>query len=696
MTTTTDQVDRPGGTTEDHGDDRPDRHEGPPSETEVDQVRPIGRRGVLGALAAGAVLAACRSGEDLATVQPSSSPTTPTTTLGSQAAPGSTSVPGAASPTIRVDVTTEPVLEAGPEVGQVVLPTPAEPVPEATSGGATTAGGGGGATTGSSDRPDVIVVDDGSTPGTATVSTEPPTGQPSTSSETTTPGTTAAETTTQQPATGSNPQPSTTEAPPAQPVELTGPGVLDARTAVMKLTFGPTSGLLGQVESMGPKAFVEDQLGRTGPDRQVENQLTGYPYLGLDADQAVAANDGKNPGGRLVYDLTYANVVRAVYSRNQLYEMMCQLWMDHFNVNINLTSMYTDHQDNVVRRHAMTSFREMLVASATSPAMLHYLDNEDSNGSDLLKVNENYGRELLELHTLGIEPDGSQIYSQADVEQTSLAMSGWSTSLSRPRRGAFGTFRYRDDYAYKGEVSILGGAWTSNGLAGKARGDSLLEFLAKHPSTARHVAYKICRRFVSDTPPDDLVASAARVYLDNDTRIVPVLAHVFGSREFANSGGAKLRRPIEFLVAAIRATSGAIPQARQDRPVATVRNFLRLTRNSSWGWEQPDGYPDRSDHWISSDAFLFRWNLAGSMARNRMRGIEVDVGKFTPGGVTSAGDLVQAMSQQFGMGRLSDDVVRATLAAVDRSIGDAASALDERAVQTVTGLLLANPLFQIR
>ena len=631
------------------------------------------RRGALGVLAAGAVVAACGDPSEVRVEQlasPTSSPTTPSTaaatgteTIASTAAASETTV-------IQV-VAAEPVFDSSTKVGQVVLPT--------------------------SDLSDntLMVTDNSLAPSTpTTVAPEPtPATDPSTSDSSVAP---SADSSTSDPSSAEAPASTAPPAtsPPSQsfpPLNTTS----SAEAVVAKLTFGATPGLLAGISS--PGAYIADQLGRNRPDDGVENQLKGYKYLKRTALQ-ISNADKANPNG-LRDELTHANFVRARYSSNQLFEMMCHLWMDHFNISLDSNrSLIPEYQENVIRANAMGSFRDLLRATANSPAMLHYLDNDVSNASDSLKVNENYGRELLELHSLGIDPQGGQIYTQEDVEQAARVMAGWSTHLNRRRDGnKYGTFVYRQNYAYDGELSLLNGAWTTAGKSGKARGDSLLDFLAGHPTTARHIAYKICRRFVSDSPPDSLVSSAAAVYQQNDTAIVPVLQHVFGSAEFAASGGSKVRRPFEFLAAAMRATNATVPYGHSSNGAKSIRNFLNATRNKSWYWEQPDGYPDRADHWIVADSFLDRWNMAGALPRGNAKGIQVKIADVrSSAGGNTVGELTTNLGLQFGLGRLSDTVVQATAAAASHTPNDPASDLNGQQMEIITGLLLANPLFQIR
>lgn len=451
---------------------------------------------------------------------------------------------------------------------------------------------------------------------------------------------------------------------------------------------------------MGAAAYINEQLQRTAADPAVERQLRTYTLLKQAPARAYDRN-AENAGARrrqIYSELRHSNTVRARYSTHQLFEMVCHMWYDHFNIHLSGTGyehLHLPYQEQVIRANAMGTFRDLLVATANSSAMMTYLNNDVSNASSPNGINENYGRELLELHTLGIDATGNQVYSQTDVEEASRVMSGWSMHRDRADRANYSEFRYRDDYHDKGEASLLNGAWTTAGLTGKARGDSLLRFLATHPSTANYIAYKVCRRFVSDTPPQSLVDSTARVYLDNDTAIVPMLRHVLYSAEFASSEGSKVRRPFEALIAGLRATNAAVNPDHTARTEVVIRNFLTATENIPWGWDMPNGYSEEASHWLTADKMLRRWNFLATVGRNGNRELPVDMAGIRPN-VQTVGAMIAGLANQFGIGALSADMVAAAATAVDATPSSAASDVNERDLGLLVGLLLSHPLFQTR
>ncbi|MCW2545756.1 MAG: hypothetical protein JWN96_216, partial [Mycobacterium sp.] len=228
------------------------------------------------------------------------------------------------------------------------------------------------------------------------------------------------------------------------------------------------------------------------------------------------------------------------------------------------------------------------------PAMLQYLSQASSTVDTL---NENYGRELLELHTVGIDAG----YTHDDVINSARIMTGYT-------EGVHGEFAYRNDWHYVGPVQVLGfTAANADEFAGLTIIPQYLHYLATHPSTARHLATKLAIRFVSDTPPSALIDSLAAVYLANNTAIAPVLKALFTSAEFAASIGQKTRRPMEDLVAAAR-TVGVAPAAGDDDSLGGIYWLLSTMGQAPLAWKPPNGYPDVAGAWLSAGGLLRRWN----------------------------------------------------------------------------------------
>ncbi|MHB1138812.1 MAG: DUF1800 domain-containing protein, partial [Microthrixaceae bacterium] len=350
-----------------------------------------------------------------------------------------------------------------------------------------------------------------------------------------------------------------------------------ARLLARRATFGATAAVYDRIQAIGAPAWIEEQLA-PGSLPDAESRLGAFTTLRQTNSQndAVRATDAN----QLYFELDHATLLRAVHSERQLYEVMCDFWSNHFNIWRNadwITQLKTVDNERVIRPHALGRFSDLLMASAKSPAMLVYLDNYQSRGDPGYQVNENYGRELCELHTLGIV-DGEQAYGEQDVVGVAKVLSGWNIDWT----AGPGKFEYlfADWYHCRDAVSILDGQWncparptwhdySRNSLAD---GESLIRFLARHPSTARHLCVKLVRRFVADEPPMGLVDRLAGIYRANDTAIVPVLRELFNSPEFAASGGLKVKRPIDWLYSALRVTGAHVHEAPRGQAAGRLRS----------------------------------------------------------------------------------------------------------------------------
>ncbi len=453
---------------------------------------------------------------------------------------------------------------------------------------------------------------------------------------------------------------------------------------------------------MGVLGWIDAQLAAAGPDPAVEATLGAFRTLGVSRQELAALRS--EDGDPLRRELTHSMLVRACSSRHQLHEMMSVLWMDHFNVSLNgqgrWRHLVNDYQEQVIRPNALGRFEDLLRATAHAPAMLVYLDNHTSNASRPNGVNENYGRELLELHTLGIDSLGGHVYTEADIQATAKLMSGWSVQ-GDDRATDFSDFRFVPGYHSTESISLLGGEFRSPSGGGKDRGDVLLGFLAHHPSTARHVSTKLIRRFVTDNPSSDLIESTATVYLANDTALAPTLRHVLLSREFAESQDQKLRRPFELVVAALRAVGASVPADPASVGARTLHDRLRRFGHEPWDWPAPDGFPDTAAPWLNADALLGRWSFLASTARMRLTS-GADSGHITNdlpamrATAATVGGLLAAMTERFGLGPLTTEQIVPVLTAVRRSADEASAALDDEQVREIASLVLTHPGFQVR
>lgn len=415
---------------------------------------------------------------------------------------------------------------------------------------------------------------------------------------------------------------------------------IDAVSHVLnRLTFGARPGDHRRVAAMGVPAFIEEQLAPGGIDDRVCERVLrrGFDHLsdprssllprGAAAPDAIARmfpaleHQSTRVGElyefkdkTLLEDLSRATVLRAVLSERQLLEVMVQFWTDHFNIDPSKgESRWLKAADDrdVIRAHALGDFRMLLRASAVSPAMLWYLDgrvNRRAGGND--RPNENYARELLELHTLGVHGG----YTQGDVLEVARCLTGWTVrDRKRFLRGRVEfVARLHDD----GPKRVMG----HDIPAGLGPGDldRVLDILAGHPATARHLAGKLCRRFIADTPPESAVAAVAAAFTAAGGSIPATLRALFATPEFNAPAvrAGKFKRPFHFVVSALRATN-----ARTDASRDVLDALVRLG-HAPFRWATPDGYPEEAGHW--QNTLLWRWNFATALVRGRVRGSTID------------------------------------------------------------------------
>ena len=312
-----------------------------------------------------------------------------------------------------------------------------------------------------------------------------------------------------------------------------------------------------------------------------------------------------------------------MHSDRQLQEVMTDFWFNHFNVFWGKAAdrwLTTDFEMNAIRPNVLGKFKDLLMATAKSPAMLFYLDNYLSSSPDarVLRplanrkpgINENYARELMELHTLGV--DGG--YTQKDVQGVARAFAG----LTIDAPGRSGQFLFRPRMHDNGEKSVLGHRITAGGIKD---GEAVIEILAKHSSTARFIAAKLVRRFVSDNPSVSSVNRAANVYLKTQGDIREMLHSIFTSDEF-NSPEAlhtKTKTPFELVASAIRALNGTT-----DGSLRLVQMVARMGQPLYMA-QPPTGFPDRGDYWMTNGGILERLNFAVALATNQIAGTTVTI-----------------------------------------------------------------------
>ena len=339
-------------------------------------------------------------------------------------------------------------------------------------------------------------------------------------------------------------------------------------------------------------------------------------------------------------ELVDAKVYRALYSARQLEEVLADFWLNHFNVFSGkgpVRMLLTSYERDAIRPHVLGRFGDMLLATARHPAMLFYLDNWQSQAARdddaQVGLNENYGRELLELHTLGV--DGG--YTQADVIHVARAFTGWT--IHEPDR--YGEFFFNPAMHDRDEKVILGQRLPRGG--GEQDGVRVIEILSRHPSTARFVAKKLAQRFVADTPPPALVERVAATFSETDGDLRAVMETLLLSREFLSEGAwqAKLKSPFEMVMSSLRALDAEVTD--------TVPLALRIADLGQplYGKSEPTGYPDEGAFWASSAGLLGRMNLAAALAAGQVPGVKIHLtGKAPHLAAAALGRSVSTATQQ--------------------------------------------------
>ena len=374
----------------------------------------------------------------------------------------------------------------------------------------------------------------------------------------------------------------------------------------------------------------------------------------------------------IAQDLMQAKLYRAIYSNRQLGQLLEDFWYNHFNVFLDKGAdhfLVPSYERDAIAPHILGKFRDLLEATAKSPAMLFYLDNWESvaetntpargPGNKIKRgLNENYGRELLELHTLGVNGG----YTQKDVIEVARCFTGWT--IDRPGQG--GGFRYNDKVHDKGSKVVLGVTIPAGG--GMDDGEQVLDILSNHPSTARFISTKLAQRFVGDTPPKSLIDRMAKTFKKKHGDIREVMRAMLGSSEFWSQDAYrnKMKTPFEMIVSAVRALDADVVDS-----LPLAQQIARLGQ-PLYRKQEPTGYSSANAEWVNSAALLGRLNFALALTQGKIRGVKVDLA---------------------GLGANSDDIAHALLfrdasAETQKAISDSG----DRGLRA--GLVLGSPDFQ--
>jgi len=464
-----------------------------------------------------------------------------------------------------------------------------------------------------------------------------------------------------------------------------------------RVAFGPRPGDYERIRQLGKTPqdaadqYIEEQL---NPER-IPDDVAQYAARRFETLQEPLGELFEYQPELLHDELMRGTLIRAVLSERQLFEMMVQFWSDHFNIDPSKGDCkwlkVADDRD-VIRKHALGKFPDLLRASALSPAMLWYLDgrvNRKRNPNE--KPNENYARELLELHTLGVRGG----YTQTDVMEVARALTGWTVrSTGQKPYFAIGKVEFQPELHDFGSKQILGqnipgarpikgGGSGSPSPWGEGKGsvegsitaeleqiageelNRILEIVTVHPSTALHIATKLCRRFVADDPPAVAIETVASAFTRSTGDIRETLRALFRSSDFQEQRGTKLKRPFAFVASALRCSG-----AQTDAGLEIIHALQRMG-HAPFSYPTPDGYPDKAAPWLGT--LLWRWNFAVALAENKITGTKVNFTELHK----NAGDDLGLMRHALGR-QPSDDEVRA--------YRDSGAGL---------ALLLASPAFQM-
>jgi len=442
---------------------------------------------------------------------------------------------------------------------------------------------------------------------------------------------------------------------------------------------------------------------------------------GMTAQQKETMQALKNPEQVVVDELMQAKLVRAIYSERQLDEVMTDFWINHFNIFINKGAdryLLTSYERDTVRPHVLGKFEDLLVATAKSPAMLFYLDNwlsvgpnsdialgiaarngnrraypnRPRKGKQASGLNENYGRELMELHTLSVNGG----YSQKDVTEVAKVFTGWT--LEQPKKG--GDFHFEPRMHEPGDKFVLGHRIKPNG---EKEGLEVLHLLAHNPKTAHFISQKLAMRFVSDNPPPALIDRMTQTFLKKDGDIREVMRTMLKSPEFWSTDvyRAKVKTPLEFIVSAARASDADVEDARA--LVGTLNNMGMPL----YGMMPPTGYSMKADTWVNSSALLGRMNFSLALAAGKIRGAKLDTSMLAAGfsgtaDETAPPDAAHALAT-LEASLLDGDISKPTHDTISKQLDDpkiSQRRLDDPKrppnVAAITGLLLGSPEFQRR
>ncbi len=385
--------------------------------------------------------------------------------------------------------------------------------------------------------------------------------------------------------------------------------------ALNRLAFGPTTGQVPEVGVKGWEKWAEIQLNPESIDDDETQKMIDQKCPSLKATlsrlqtwRRLKNKERQKEKRRVKTELTDSVLLRAVYSKRQFNEVMVEFWRNHFNVDINkVPFLATHYEENVLRKHAFGKFDEFLLATAKHPAMLLYLDNRVSRRGN---INENYAREIMELHTLGVDNG----YTQQDVIELARVLTGWTS-------GWKGKKEYRQFFNAgahdNGPATVVG--LKLDGRGGEADGEKVIRYLAHHPNTARFISTKLCRYLVNDSPPETLIDKVSKVFQETGGDLREVYRAIIFSPEFIDGDNyrVKFKTPFEYLISSLRATDARIKSTKQ------LQRTLNLMGQPIYECVEPTGYYDQAETWLDPGVMIYRWNFALNLVQVKVKGVTI-------------------------------------------------------------------------
>ena len=451
--------------------------------------------------------------------------------------------------------------------------------------------------------------------------------------------------------------------------------------ALNRLSFGPRPEDRQRLAEIGLGNYLEEQL---SPENIIDHKtnllLSRIEILEMDADALRNRGDKilDNFDPSLVLDdFRQATTLRQVYSKRQLEEVLVEFWTDHFSISVQKGDCWflkiVDDRE-VIRKHALGNFRELLGASAHSPAMLVYLDNQENHKD---APNENYARELLELHSLGV----SGGYNQEDVMELARCLTGWRIKEHFWR----GELDFDQDAHTPGQKTVLGQTIQSSG---RGEIDQVLDILISHPATAETISTKLARRFLADDPPEEIILKASQTFLESQGDIKAVLRVILldGLPYIQrNNTLLKYKRPVNYMVSALRSSG-----ANTDGGI-TFQHYLKSMGQPLYDWPTPDGYPDTTAAWQGN--LLPRWRFALDLVQNRIKGTKFDLESYLTD--------VQTGDARFFVDRVANNLLGGSLPPVMEiellsTLEKSLSENPRQAAEVVIAGVLSSPTFQWR